>query len=383
MIPVAQMHVGEKSAEVFIRDFLGKEASPGGIFLVSGPHSYVASGAAAFLSPLLAGYSVTMFSEFSPNPQMEELRQALALFRKSGASRIIAIGGGSAMDIGKLVNYFAATHMEPEAYVRGERGAATKVFPLLAVPTTAGSGSEATHFAVLYDGLKKTSVADGKMTPSHVWLNAVFTESLSPYQTACSGFDALAQAIESYWAAASTVESIQDSASAIRLCLEHLEGAVLEPTLVHRTGMLKAANLAGKAINVAKTTAAHALSYAITAQYGLAHGHAVALTLPAVFEANDAVTDADTNDLRGVGHVRTVMKDLCLLLDANSAILAADRLRNIMYRIGLSSAWFEDHGINPMEARALVLKEVNQERLGNNPRRFTPETLKQVVASIQ
>jgi len=379
----SHVHFGAQGVDLFLDSFLALGAPERRLFLVAGRHSYEASGAAAALAPFLADISVTRFSDFSSNPKIDDLGRALTSFRKSGARSLLAVGGGSAMDIGKLINYFASTQVDPEAYVRGERGRAKAFFPLLAVPTTAGSGSEATHFAVLYDGFSKLSVADPALIPSSAWLNATFTESLSPYQTACSGFDALAQAMESYWAVGSTVESMQDSISALRLCLEHLEGAVLKPTTEHRAGMLEAAHLAGRAINVAKTTAAHALSYAMTGHYKLAHGHAVALTLPAVFEANAAVTDLDVNDSRGVTHVRDAVQRLCALLDSSSAITAVSRLRNMMTRIGLSPTWFGDHEVDLTEVRTHILQEVNQERLGNNPRRFTPELIAQVVAQIQ
>lgn len=379
----SQIHVGADGAEAFIRDFMALDGSSRGIFLVAGRHAFEASGVARALAPLLAGRSATRFSGFSANPEVSELHQALAAFRESGARLILAVGGGSALDLGKLINYFSATGLEPEAYLGGARASGAGFLPLLAIPTTAGSGSEATHFAVLYDGFNKVSVGDPRLVPSHVWLNADFTESLSPYQTACSGFDALAQAIESRWAVGSTVPSRQDSARALELCREHLESAVLRPSRAHRAGMLEAAHLAGRAINVAKTTAAHAMSYCLTAHYGLAHGHAVAMTLPAVFEANAAVEDADLNDPRGVAHVRAVLQDLCVGLGANSPAQAVREIRTLMARIGLSAAWFQEHNLPLGEVRTLVLRDVNQERLGNNPRRLAGPVLESIADQIR
>jgi len=377
------VQVGAEGAEAFIQKFLALGGPDDSIFMIAGKQSYEASGAAIFFSPLLADKRVVRFSDFSANPNVDELRRALCVFKESGTGLIISVGGGSAIDIGKLINYFATKGVDIESYLHGQRGADALFFPHLAVPTTAGSGSEATHFAVLYDGFKKISVVDKQLVPSHVWLNPVFTYSLSLYQTACTGFDALAQAIESHWAVGSTVESRQDSAKALRLCLCHLEGAVLTPTPEHRAGMLKAAHLAGRAINVSKTTAAHAMSYALTAHYGLPHGHAVAMTLPAVFEANAAATEADVNDLRGVGHVRAVMHELCMLLGVDSPKKAAQRLQEIMASIGLSVGWLSEHGFNPMEAREFIIQEVNEERLSNNPRRLDRNLIVKIVSQIE
>jgi alcohol dehydrogenase class IV len=152
---------------------------------------------------------------------------------------------------------------------------------------------------------------------------------------------------------------------------------------MHRAGMMEAAHLAGRAINVSKTTAAHAMSYALTAHYGLSHGHAVAMILPAVFEANAAVTDADVNDLHNVAHVRAVMHELCVLLKVDSSKKAAQRLQEIMARIGLSDTWFSAHGFDPTEARDYVAQEVNAERLANNPRKLDVELLARILAHIR
>jgi alcohol dehydrogenase class IV len=380
---VQLVHVGVQGIEEYIQAFRKLDGADKNLFLIAGKHSYEASGVAKALSGLLSDVSVIRFSGYSPNPKVDEVQKALAAFNKSGASRIVVAGGGSALDIGKLVNYFSSTKVDPAAYVHGERGKAKQFLPLLAIPTTAGSGSEATHFAVLYDGFNKLSIADSGLLPSHTWLNAAFTESLLPLQTACCGFDALAQAIESYWAVGSTSESQLDSAKAIRLCQEHLDAAVLRPTLQARAGMLKASHLAGRAINVSKTTAAHAMSYAMTGHYGLAHGYAVALLLPAVLEVNDAVTDSDVMDSRGAKYVQGTMRQLYGILGFSSAKQTADYLRDLRARIGLSMTWFRDQGVDPKNVRILIQQEVNQERLANNPRRFTPELVKQVVASIQ
>lgn len=375
--------VGAEGAEVFIQKFLALGKPDDSVFMITGRQSYEASGAASFFTPLLADKRVVRFSDFSANPKTDDLRRVLSAFKESRANLILSVGGGSTIDVGKLVNYFATSGVDTEAYLKGKRGKNAVFFPNLAVPTTAGSGSEATHFAVLYDGFKKISVADKRLIPSHVWLNSAFTASMPPYQTASSGFDALAQAIESYWAVGSTLESRQESAKALQLCLRYLEGAVLMPTSMHRAGMMEAAHLAGRAINVSKTTAAHAMSYALTAHYGLSHGHAVAMILPAVFEANAAVTDADVNDLHNVAHVRAVMHELCVLLKVDSSKKAAQRLQEIMARIGLSDTWFSAHGFDPTEARDYVAQEVNAERLANNPRKLDVELLARILAHIR
>jgi alcohol dehydrogenase len=383
MINNKHVHIGAQGAEEFVQRFLALDRQDASIFLITGRNSYEASGAASFFSSLLPNKRVVHFSDFSSNPKIGDLGRALASFRESRPGLILAVGGGSAIDLGKLVNYFAATGIAPEAYPEGTPCQCEVFLPLMAVPTTAGTGSEATHFAVLYNGFNKISVAHKSLVPSHAWLNVTFTASMSAYQTACSGFDALAQAIESYWAVGSTQESRRTSEKALLLCLDHLEGAVSMPTTEHRAGMLNASYLAGQAINVSKTTAAHAMSYPLTAHYGVPHGHAVAMTLPALFEANADVTEADLNDMRGVAHVRSAVHELCMLLGVDSPREAARLLLDLTIHIGLSEPWFTGHGFDPAEARGYVMQEVNKQRLSNNPRKLDGEPIAQILAHIR
>jgi len=383
MIKNQYVHRGKEEAEVFLHNFVSLSNLDDPVFMITGNYSYELSGAAEFFSYMLDRKRYVRFSEFSPNPNINNLQLALDAFRNSNAKLIIAVGGGSAIDLAKLVNFFAALNIEPGEYLKNKETVNISTLPFLAIPTTAGTGSEATNFAALYVGSRKISISNREILPSHVWLNFEFTLSLSPYQSACTGFDALAQAIESYWAISSTTRSRQDSEKAIQLCMQHLEGAVLTPTTENRAGMLEAAYLSGKAINVSKTTAAHALSYSLIAHYGLPHGHAVALTLPAIFTVNAAATNADVNDLRGLSHVNKVMRNLCKLLKVDSPTEAAQLIKTLMFRIGLSDSWLSDHGFDKSRAQDIVMKEVDLERMANNPRRLNKKLIEQIAASIR
>ncbi len=377
------IQVGIEGAKEFVLEFLDLESSNVPIFLITGRKSYEASGAKDFFSSVLAGRKVVRFTDFSANPKKEDLDRALAAFKHSGARLILTVGGGTAIDLAKLINYFSATGIEPCSYLKGERGIGDDFIPLIAVPTTAGTGSEATHFSALYIGFKKISIADKRMAPSHICLNPAFTASMSPYLSACTGFDALAQAVESYWAVGSTIESRKYSSKALQLCLNHLESAVLNPTLEHRSGMIEAAYLAGKAINISKTTAAHAMSYALTSHYGLPHGHAVAITLPALFEANADLLNNEVIDPRGKEHLRKIMGELCCFFDVTSAREAAKQLKDIIAKIGLSDSWLSEHGYNVKEAHKYIISEVNEERLTNNPCRLTMSHIERIVSHIR
>ncbi len=354
------------------------------VLLVTGGDSYVNSGAESFVSPVLQGRNVERFCSFSPNSSVRDLLCGLEAFSRFEPDCLVAVGGGSVIDMAKLINFFGTNGLEPSRFFDStESSERVRVLPLVAVPTTAGAGSEATEFAVVYRNGQKHSVDDPALLPDVAVLNPDLTASLSPYQTACSGFDAFAQAVESYWAVGSTEQSRQNSRRAIELSLEHLEPAVKKPTPEHRKGMMEAAYLAGKAIAEAKTTAAHALSYVLTARYGLPHGHAVAMMLPSVFETNAAVSRETVSDPRGVEHVHAMIRELCSSLGCISVEEAVESIRCLKQRIGLTNSWVVEREVNVAEMFDCMVREVNVDRLSNNPRRLDEPVLREIVESIK
>src|SRR5690606_8963450 len=128
------------------------------------------------------------FSEFDQNPRYEDAMRGLDLFLQSKFDLIIAIGGGSVMDMAKLINIFSANnHITGLKIVKDSKLVAKKGVPLIAIPTTSGTGSEATHFAVVYHNKKKYSVAHKFILPNVVVLNYMFTKTQNKYLTACAG----------------------------------------------------------------------------------------------------------------------------------------------------------------------------------------------------
>ena len=197
----------------------------------------------------------------------------------------ICIGGGSVIDFAKLVNI--GLHNDqvftnfPNHINEVEKGN-----KFIAIPTTSGSGTEATHFAVLYHNLKEFSISHKFLYPDVVFLDSTLTYSINSYQTAISGIDAFCQAIESYWSINSTEESLKYSLSSLKLILKFLHKAVNNNCRISKKNMIYASYLAGKAINISKTTGAHALSYFLTTNYNIPHGQAVALTIAEWYSYN-------------------------------------------------------------------------------------------------
>ncbi len=354
---------------------------PKKILLITGKQSYISSGAKKSCDPLFKNIIVTTFNDFFSNPTLEEVKNAISVFKESNPDIVLAIGGGSAIDLAKSVNVLAGVETENlPRYIKGDLKIPKKEKPLIAVPTTAGSGAEATHFAVVYIGGIKHSLADENLLPDIVIVDSTLTHSLSPYQTAVTGLDALSQAVESMWSVKATEESIQYSRESLALTFKYLPVAVHDPTDEAREKMALAAHLAGKAINIAKTTASHAMSYPMTAKYGIPHGHAVALTLPEVLLFNSNVSNSDICHPKGVEYVKNTMGELARIMGLFDSKDAAFFLKSFVSSLGVETE-LNKLGVSENDIKEIV-SEMSLERAGNNPRKFTPEDASAILGKI-
>ncbi len=350
------------------------------VFLVTGPSSYELSGAKLQLKPILTKYNVTYYSEFAKNPKVEDVQKGIDLFRKSNSKIILAVGGGSVLDMGKSIAHLAKQPLEAVSYITKKAFVTETTISLIAIPTTSGSGSEATHFAVVYIDKQKYSLAHESMLPKYVILDPHLTESLPPRITASTTMDALSQAMESYWSVASTEESRTYAKESLALTLKYAVVNYRNPNIDSRAAMQKAANLAGKAINISKTTACHALSYTFTSYFNIPHGHAVGLTLGSLFEYNAAVNSNDCNDPREIEYVQQIFCQLKEILGVSSSKEAAVKINLIMKEMKLETSL---SNLNIGDCSDLSISEVNLERLGNNPRKIGAREIKEIILSIQ
>ena len=339
------------------------------ILIVTGKGSYKKSGSEEKLVQYLGDAVIKRFFDFEPNPNIKDVLVGINIISSFKPDLVIAVGGGSVIDIAKLINIFAVhVVQEREIYEFVIESSSVKKagLPLIAIPTTSGTGSEATHFAVVYIGNKKYSFAHEYVLPNFSIIDPSLSYSNPAYIKACSGFDALSQAIESFWAVGSTEESRSYSREAIKIILSSIEMAVLESDKKSMDRMSLAANLAGKAINISKTTAAHAVSYPITKFLGIPHGHAVALTLGSFFVINSHYSESQLNDSRGIQYFDNISKELLNLFDCSDSEQVSQRLNQIMVNIGLEAnlkSIFSKKNID----YELIKKEINLERLNNNP----------------
>ncbi len=337
------------------------------ILLITGKNSFELSGAKKILLNELDKENVIIFNDFSINPKIEDAIRGAELARSKGIDLIIAVGGGSVLDIAKLIKAFFYDKGKEIELLKQSKEVNDPLIPIIAIPTTAGSGSEATHFAVVYIGNEKYSMAAECLLPNAVILDGSLVISGSKYQKTCNALDAMAQAIESAWATQSTNESLKYSLESIELGWNIFKDFIApscKPTVAQK--MIEASNLAGKAINISKTTSSHAWSYAFTSFFDIPHGHAIWLTLPAIFKIHYEAKSSIVNDPRGKKHLSSIMNMLFNKLNLQNDRNIDSQLNEFLCEVGVESK-MENLGIDNIQKRENVSNQINIERMKNNP----------------
>lgn len=314
----------------------------------------------------------TKFSDFTPNPLYEDVVKGVEHFKNRGCDSVVALGGGSAIDVAKCIKLFSGSS-HAENYLQGEFQSSD--LPLIAIPTTAGTGSESTKFAVIYrDGVKQ-SIAHESIIPNVAVLDPELLKTLPLYQKKSALLDALCQGIESWWSIKSTAESRGYSKQAVELVLKNYKPYIFEGSPAAAEKIMKGANLAGRAINISETTAPHAMSYKMSSLFGLPHGQAAALSLPPVFEYMLSHSEL-CSDPRGNDYLSEIFLDISCALGQKSPADAVRFFRGILRELD----------INPPEISPdkldILTKSVNPTRLKNNPVELTPEAIRNLYKQI-
>ena len=276
------------------------------------------------------------------------------------------------MDVAKCIKLFSEMDLSKNCL---EQEIVENALPLLAIPTTAGTGSEATRFAVIYYQGNKQSVAHPSCVPGWVLMEPELLESLPMYQRKATMLDAFCHAAESFWSVNSTEDSRENAAEAIRLVLKYA-GSYLANEKDGNAQMLRAANIAGKAINVTQTTAGHAMAYKITTLYGLSHGHAVALVVDSLWPYMAAHTE-NCIDPRGEAYLKTMFEELAKVCGCDSVEVSIEKYQNWFAALDLERPTLQNAG-----QLDLLTHSVNPVRLKNNPVQLTEETLESLYRQI-
>lgn len=320
------------------------------------------------------GIRVTYFDDFKPNPKYESVVKGVALYRKSQSDGLLAVGGGSAIDVAKCIKLYSSSDSSGEDGRWLKEKVKAAPVPFMAIPTTAGTGSETTRYAVIYYNDEKQSITDDGIMPGSVLFNPDVLNSLPLYQRKSTMCDALCHAIESYWSINSNDESKEYSTKAIKGILEHMQG-YLNNTPEGNEGMLRAANIAGKAINITQTTAGHAMSYKITSIFGIAHGHAAMLCNRVLFPWMIQNTDKCIN-VRGEEYLNKLFVEMAHAFGVEKIDDAVARFEEIFEALD-----FDIPAVSDEQLMELV-HSVNAERFKNHPVKLDEDDLMQVYKQI-
>lgn len=289
------------------------------------------------------GIQSVAFCDFEPCPEVSSVEKGIKAYKENGCDFIIAVGGGSAIDTAKGIKFYSKLN-----------------FPILAVPTTAGTGAEVTRFSVLYRNKDKESVSDYDIIPNFQIFDHTVLKSLPYEQKVVTSLDAFCHSVEAFWSKDATDESREYSKKALVLFNNNF-AKYLKNDESTFAPMLECSMLAGKAINIARTTSPHAFSYKLHKLKGFHHGHAVAVCLAYIWK------------------YMSKNKELEELMKQTQEITGFDNdaFINFLSKLGL----LDDLTMTPEQFDETV-NGVNIARLQNNPIPFTNEDIKNIYSSF-
>ena len=299
------------------------------------------------------------FSDFMPNPLYEDVCKGVDLFRRAQCDTILAVGGGSSIDVAKCIKLYCKMSDEKLYLEQEYRDTGVK---LIAIPTTAGTGSESTRYAVIYYDGKKQSVTHDSIIPNVAILEPQVLKTLPLYQKKCTMLDALCQGIESWWSVNSTEDSKRHSRIAVETIMQWWRQYIFDYTEEAARHIMTAANEAGQAICITQTTAPHAFSYKITSLYELPHGHAVAVCLKEIWDYMLQHID-DCIDTRGSFYLKEIFTQIAKSMECGSMEEAVSCFRNLLDNLGMNSPITT----NRRHDLDILASTVNPIRLRNNP----------------
>ena len=349
---------------------LSRELGSKNVLLVTDP-GIVAAGHAERVRKILskAGLKVTLFGKARENPTTHDVDDCLAVAKSAGIDTIIGLGGGSSMDTAKGCNFLLTNGGRMQDYW-GIGKARKPMLPLIAIPTTAGTGSECQSFALIADEKthQKMACGDAKAAARIAILDPALTLSQPPRVAAGAGIDAITHAVETAVTRARSELSLMYSHEAFKLAAASFPVVMRQPNdLAARGRMLLGAALAGTAIENSMLGAAHSAANPLTAHYGIVHGQAVGLMLPAVvrFNGRDAAARQAYAELASA-------PEIACASDGHEPALAAlvARLESFLNLAKMPRS-LEECGVKRSDIKKLAAEAARQWTAGFNPRMVT------------
>ena len=346
------------------------------IFVLCGKKSFVISGADELFKQIVSDKEIKLFYKKSELPILEELIEIINNIKNFKPDLILAVGGGAVMDYAKIANVVDVREDLADLIVNYSYPFQKKYTKLAVIPTTAGSGAEVTSNAVIYVKGIKHSFESELLIPDNFFLIPEFLISAPNKIKASAGFDAIAQALESLVSRKSNDQSVDFASKSLRVSVNSFISFVNDPNMKNATEMSIAANLAGKAISISKTTAPHAASYPFTSLFNISHGHAVSLFFENFFKFNyDNLIKSETSfDLKKRFDLIFKLFDVSNINDFNSKISLIKKKANL-----------EDDltklDINIKQSSEDIIKGINLLRLGNNPVKIDGKDIYNIISN--
>ena len=324
------------------------------------------------------GLKCAWYYKAVPNPTINNIEDALKMYKENDCQAIIAFGGGSPMDCAKGVGARVACPNKPIAKMKGLLKVTHKLPPLYAIPTTAGTGSETTVAAVISnpETHEKYPINDPHLIPKYAVLDATLTAGLPQKITSTTGVDALTHAVEAYIGSANTKETKEMAIKATKLIFENLKKAYDNgKDLEARANMQKAAFYAGVAFTRAYVGNVHAIAHTLGGFYGVPHGLANAIILPIMLDEYGASAHkklaelADVVGIQGADDAEKATKFIQAIKDLNASMAIPKYIENTI----------KDEDIPLLAKRA----EAEANPLYPCPKLFDVEEFKQLYLKIQ
>tara|TARA_B110000238_G_scaffold173481_1_gene192571 strand:- start:173 stop:1270 length:1098 start_codon:yes stop_codon:yes gene_type:complete len=344
------------------------------IFILCGKKSFITSGAENLFKKLINDKEIKLFYKNSELPILEELIDIINEIKKFKPDLILGVGGGAVIDYAKMANVVDVRPDLENLIINYSYPFKKKNTKLAVIPTTAGSGAEVTSNAVIYvDGIKHSFESE-LLIPDNFFLIPEFLISAPNKIKASAGFDAIAQALESLISKKSNDQSVNYASKSLRVSINSYISFLNDPNIKNATEMSIASNLAGKAINISKTTAPHAASYPFTSLFNISHGHAVGLFFDRFFKFNyDNLDKSETSfDLKQRFELIFNLFDVKNINDFNSKIILMKKKAKLEDNLEILN-------INVKKSSEKIIKGINLLRLGNNPVKINEKDILKII----
>lgn len=354
-----------------LADYLKLLDTARNVLLVTGRKAMKKYGYTNKVLRLLKDYQVFIFNQVDPNPNTELVKNVRQYAKQNNIDLVIGLGGGSVIDVAKSVAILTNNDKPLEEYLSNKEKIQHRGLSFIAIPTTAGTGSEVTRWATIWDKEKKEkkSLEHSFMYPAVALIDPTITIHLDKYTTAVTGLDVLSHAVEAYWSRNSQPISDMFAREAISLVFGNLERAHQNPhELKFRENMSKASLFAGLAFSNTKTTAAHSISYPMTAYFKIPHGLACAITLPSLLEFNAEV-------------VSEKALAIAKLIGAKTVSESAENIRKLIERLNLPTK-LSGLGIREKDLNIIIENGFTPGRVKNNPREIARDDLYKILKNL-